>query len=224
MKVKVVFATLFLLLHSIIIDPINPIPFDNLTEFFIPFDVETGNMKLMMLLLQLGFCIAILNYMKKLIDMHFEMITYTMTRTSLKKLGFIITQDIYLKLSEILFIKLVVSLLFSHMNAFEGIDVLIIITVSLFFSVFLWIELFLILKLKLINSNIIYLLLFGAVVISYALIDIFFVAHILIIGSFQILDNSWMILSTKMIALMILFGVKLLLFKKYERLGVDVND
>lgn len=224
MKIKLLFAFLFTCFHVIFIDRINTYSFATTFSLLIPFDIETGSLRLMSLFLHLVFCIIFLVYVQKELDIHFQLITYTRTRTTLKKQVFILSKDLYKKIVSLFMIQLAVSFLFSQMSADSNIREVIILMVSLLFSVFLWSEIFMIFKLKSIDSKFTYLMLLTVILVSYLVVDFTIIAHLFIIGTWALLEMPIQILLLKLFSWVGLFVFKVLFFKKFEYLGGVKND
>ncbi|MCL1990050.1 MAG: hypothetical protein FWG67_04085 [Defluviitaleaceae bacterium] len=224
MKIYVSFLALFLLLNLTVMPDYAPFPFYNMVALLIPFDLETESFLFGRFFLTLSMYIVLLTYVQKQLEAQFTMMNYTLTRIGFQKLMIKCSIYTYKKILIVLFIWIFSMLIFSQMYGLENVEIFISLSLSMIITMFIWIEIFMLLKLTKMPLRNIYLLSFFLISLLIPFSEQFQFTNLLIIGSLDILNTSVLWIGVKMVFWFLLLGTKSYLFKNFEVLGDDRID
>jgi len=197
---------------------INP-PFYAMQSLLIPFDTVTGDMIISHMFLNICLTVGFMTFINKYVDEQFEIMDYVMIRTSAKNMLIKYSSYVYKKMAFLLVIKTLSDILFAQTDGLYNVDIFLWLSLSTIITIGIWSELFILLKLRMLSSKVIYLCLLAILFLAQLFCHNITISCI-VIGSFNLLDQPIILIGLKTLLWFTLFTGKLYFFRIYESLGV----
>jgi len=230
MKKNLIIILIFLGFHILYFDTEACKLFNTTYRLLNPFKIGVSTINIMQVLIHIIFCSLLIIVIQKEIDDIFHVYEYIKVRLNRNINAKVILNKVYKKIilvyliHIIIFFLISISMILFNINfSFDARNV-IILHVSFFITLFIWADIFWILKLVLRKSKYCYFILLTLIVLSYFIRDIHFIFLIFTVSDWRMLDNPLCIFMMKLIFSLALYIIKFKFFKKKEFLGVVDYD